>query len=80
MKNDLIQIHNAATGEITVRELTNAEQKMRDAEKAQFLLDEEAAKAQATTLRETKILAYKKLGLSEAEIEALLPTPIEENA
>lgn len=33
------------------------------------------AKAQTESLRATKIAAYQKLGLSEAEIEALLPTP-----
>ena len=32
-------------------------------------------KAQAEALRQTKIAAYEKLGLTEAEIEALLPTP-----
>ena len=34
----------------------------------------EQAKAEADALRQTKILAYQKLGLTEAEIEALLPT------
>jgi hypothetical protein len=33
------------------------------------------AKADAEALRQTKINAYQKLGLSEAEIEALMPTP-----
>lgn len=40
-------------------------------------LAEEAAKLAQAQLRQTKIDAYKKLGLSDAEIEALLPTPIE---
>lgn len=33
------------------------------------------AKAQEEALRATKIAAYQKMGLTEAEIEALLPTP-----
>lgn len=38
-------------------------------------LAKEQAKAEAEALRQTKITAYGKLGLTEAEIEALLPTP-----
>lgn len=38
-------------------------------------LAKEQAKNEADALRQTKILAYEKLGLTEAEIEALLPTP-----
>jgi len=38
-------------------------------------LAKEQAKADAEALRQTKIIAYQKLGLTEAEIEALLPTP-----
>lgn len=37
----------------------------------------EQAKAEAEALRATKISAYEKMGLTEAEIEALLPTPVE---
>ena len=33
------------------------------------------AKAQEEVLRATKITAYQKMGLTEEEIEALLPTP-----
>lgn len=35
----------------------------------------EQEKAQAETLRLTKITAYQKLGLTQDEIEALLPSP-----
>ena len=35
----------------------------------------EQAKTDAEALRATKITAYQKLGLTEAEIEALLPSP-----
>jgi hypothetical protein len=33
------------------------------------------AKSDAEALRQSKISAYEKLGLTKAEIEALLPTP-----
>lgn len=77
MKNDLIQIHNAENGEIIVRELTNDEQAIRDAEKAAWVAQKEQEKLEVAQLRQTKIAAYEKLGLTEAEIEALLPTPAE---
>jgi len=38
-------------------------------------LAKEAAKLEAEQLRQTKISAYKKLGLTPDEIEALVPTP-----
>ncbi len=38
-------------------------------------LAKEQANIEAETARQTKISAYEKLGLTEAEIEALLPTP-----
>ena len=37
-------------------------------------LAQEQATADAQALRQSKISAYEKLGLTEAEIEALLPT------
>jgi hypothetical protein len=37
----------------------------------------EQTKAEAEALRATKISAYEKMGLTEAEIEALLPAPVE---
>jgi hypothetical protein len=42
---------------------------------ADATLAKEAAKLEAEQVRLTKISAYQKLGLSESEIEALLPTP-----
>lgn len=77
MTNELIHINNAETGELIVRELTNAEQKIRDAEKAAWIAEKEQKKLEATQLRQTKISAYEKLGLTPAEIEVLLPTPAE---
>lgn len=76
MTNDKIYNHNVATDEITVFELSDQEQALRDAQVNKATQDAEKAKADAETLRQTKIAAYQKLGLSEAEIEALLPTPL----
>jgi hypothetical protein len=42
---------------------------------AEARLAKEQAKIDAEAARQTKISAYQKLGLTEAEIEALLPTP-----
>jgi|LakMenE18May11ns_1017448.scaffolds.fasta_scaffold7986365_1 hypothetical protein len=42
---------------------------------ADATLAKEAAELKAEQLRATKIAAYEKLGLTEAEIEALLPSP-----
>ena len=76
MTNDKIYTHNVASDEITVVELSDQEQVLRNAKVSKSLEDAEKAKANAETLRQTKIAAYQKLGLSEAEIEALLPTPL----
>lgn len=45
------------------------------AEWADARLAKEQAKAEAEAARQTKISAYKKMGLTDAEIEALMPTP-----
>ena len=77
MANDLTQIHNAETDQITVRELTDDEQAIRNAEKTVWLAEREQETFNAVQLRQTKIAAYEKLGLTPTEIEALLPTPVE---
>ena len=77
MTNNVIYEHIVSTDEIIVREMTDEEQAQRDAEVAAWLAQETQAKADAEALRQTKISAYQKLGLSEAEIEALLPNPSE---
>jgi hypothetical protein len=56
-------------------ELSADEYKAQIAEWAEVRLAKDQAKAQAEAARQTKISAYEKLGLTEAEIEALLPTP-----
>lgn len=75
---NLIGIYDHSTGEEIVREMTTEEKANRDAEVAVFVAQQEQLKAEAKTLYETKVSAYQKLGLTEAEIEALLPAPIEE--
>jgi hypothetical protein len=56
-------------------ELSAEEYETTIAQWAQARLAKEKAKTEADAARQTKIAAYEKLGLTEAEIEALLPTP-----
>lgn len=55
-------------------ELSADEYEAQIAEWADARLAKEQAKAEAEAARQTKISAYEKLGLTEAEIEALMPT------
>lgn len=71
---NIYEFDNATAKEIT-RTMSNEEQAQRDAEVVAWLAQEAQAKADAEALRQTKIAAYQKLGLTEAEIEALLPPP-----
>jgi hypothetical protein len=70
-------IHNVATGEISVEPLTDQEIDSRALEYAAELETLAAKKSEEMKSRLLKISAYEKLGLTEAEIEALLPLPIE---
>ena len=70
-----IGIFNAETNEQIVRDATPEEVIARETEIAEYIANKEAQKLAETELRATKIAAYEKLGLTEAEIEALLPTP-----
>ena len=72
---DKVSIYDHSTGEHIERQMTAAEQKQWDAESAANLKVQAQAKAEAESLRNLKIAAYKKLGLSAEEIEALVPTP-----
>jgi hypothetical protein len=72
---DTLAIYDHKIGKNISRELTNEEQAIRNAEIEASQLAKEQAKIDAEKLRLTKIAAYEKLGLTEAEIEALLPTP-----
>ena len=71
MTKPMIRIHNTETNEVIDREMTDAENKVYEASKIAALNNE----AQIQETRQLKISAYQKLGLTEAEIEALLPTP-----
>lgn len=74
MTNELTQDLNALTGELTIRELTDEEQAERNAEIEAWKAEKAERLAKAQQIRAAKISAYKKLGLSEEEIEALLPS------
>jgi hypothetical protein len=56
-------------------ELSAEEYEATIAEWADARLAKLQAKSDAEALRQSKISAYEKLGLTKAEIEALLPTP-----
>lgn len=73
MSNDTKMIHDVATGEINIFELTDDEQALRNAEIATYEAAKTKAKKEAEELYQNKISAYKKLGLNDAEIAALLP-------
>lgn len=72
-----IGIYNAETNEQIVRDATPDEVAAREAEIAEYLERTEAQELAAAQLRATKISAYQKLGLTEEEIEVLVPTPVE---
>lgn len=71
MTKPTIRIHNTETNEVIDREMTDAEFEIYEANKQAALNNQ----AQIEEARQLKISAYQKLGLTEAEIEALLPTP-----
>ena len=66
-KNDKEYNHNAETGEISVRELTNDEQKLLDAINAEKI-QAKKAKLVAKTAAQTKLEA---LGLTIEDLQAL---------
>jgi hypothetical protein len=82
-KNEMIEIiksenpNGLKTGseETGYYHLTPEEYKIKIEEWADARLAKEQAQAEAETLRQTKIAAYQKLGLTAEEIEALVPTP-----
>jgi len=55
--------------------LTDGEFNEAIANKAEMILAQEQYAAEKEAIRQAKISAYQKLGLTEAEIEALLPSP-----
>jgi hypothetical protein len=70
-----IFIYDHSTGEQIERKMTAAEQKERDAEIAAYSAKKAALEAEIQSVRDLKIAAFQKLGLSAEEIEALVPTP-----
>jgi hypothetical protein len=72
---NLIGLYDHTTGENVVREMTPEEQAQREIEAQAWIAAKEQRLAEANELRQTKIAAYEKLGLTAEEIEALLPTP-----
>ncbi len=81
-KNEMIKIIKAENPTLQIGDddkgyttLSAEEYEATIAEWADARLAKLQAKADAEALRQTKINAYQKLGLNEAEIEALVPTP-----
>jgi len=72
-----IGIYDGFTGKQIEREATDEEVAQREAEIAFNIKQETDRKAEEKNLRNVKIAAYKKLGLTEAEIEALVPLSID---
>jgi len=72
--NDKIGIYNHNTGEQVIREMTDEEQAVYNAHRAIIETQKAEEKAKAEALRQSKIAAYVKLGLTADEIEILLPT------
>lgn len=73
--NDKIGIYDHNTGEQVIREMTDEEQAAYDAHREVVETQRAEERAKAEALRQSKIAAYEKLGLTPEEIEALLPTP-----
>ena len=72
---NLIGIYDHITSENVVREMTLKEQAQKTIEYQAWIAEREQRLAEVNELRQIKIAAYKKLGLTDAEIEALLPLP-----
>jgi hypothetical protein len=70
-----ITITDATTNTTIEREMTEEELAARNAMLSQDALDRAEVEAKAQELKELKTSAYEKLGLTQEEIEALLPTP-----
>ena len=71
----LIGIYNHETGENIVREMTDEEKTQYEQENAEYAIEASKKLEKNQEEKAIKISAYKKLGLSDEEIEALLPTP-----
>ena len=73
MPNNNIFIYDHLTGTEITREMTDEEQALFDAKTQSNFALAEKEKQKQDLLRQNKISAYEKLGLTAKEIEALLP-------
>ncbi|MFM7858393.1 MAG: hypothetical protein ACKO96_42355, partial [Flammeovirgaceae bacterium] len=73
-----IGIYNHLTGEDNIREMTADELAEFEQQSAAYLTEKTAKETEAAQLRATKISAYQKMGLTKAEITALLGLTEEE--
>jgi hypothetical protein len=71
----LIGIYNGSTGENEIREMTAEELIEFNAQNEIYKAEKLAKENEEKELRTNKISVYQKLGLTEEEIEILLPTP-----
>jgi hypothetical protein len=72
MANQMIQIHNTTTDEITVREMTDLEQADFNTANAQSIAQAEESKAAAKLAKETATAKLAALGLTTDDLKALL--------
>jgi hypothetical protein len=71
MSNDTIMIHDVSTDEIVVRELTDAEQKLRDAETLAWENAKAQAEAEAAAKKAAAEAKLAALGLTADDLKAL---------
>jgi hypothetical protein len=72
MAKDTLMIHNVETDEITIRELTDEEQEIRDAESAQADAQRAAFLAAEAAKPAARQALLEKLGITEEEAKLLL--------
>jgi hypothetical protein len=71
MSNDTIMIHDVSTDEIVVRELTDAEQQLRDAETLAWENAKAQAEAEAAAKKAAAEAKLAALGLTADDLKAL---------
>lgn len=74
---NLIGIYDHTTGEQIVREMTADELSEFNAQSEAYKAEKLAKENEANELRAIKISAYQKLGLTQQEIDALIPPDAE---
>ena len=71
MANQMIQIHDATTDEVIVREMTNEEQAAFDAANAESIAQSEEDKAAAKLAKEAAEAKLAVIGLTIDDLKAL---------